>query len=183
MSRSRFPWLVAGMLGFMLFAVQGFAGESVNLKVQIDEKVVYCDARWPGDVTTIRKALQSGVSLTLMWQMDIHRLRPYWFNKKIASVQAARRVRADLLSHRWILEDIGGGITHAVFSVDEAVAFLVGLNNFPLLDKSLLAAGATYRLSLTARLVEGDMPTNWWARLWGRSGFEMSLDFRLPRAS
>ncbi|HXH72918.1 MAG TPA: DUF4390 domain-containing protein [Mariprofundaceae bacterium] len=150
------------------------------MRVDLSSPIVYCDAEWPGDQSQLVETLQAGIAVTLAWDLDVEEVRRFWVNKEVATVQVARTVTPDLLSHSWLLEDQATGITRRTYSVQEALRFLVELDHFPLLDQSLLQGQTTYRIVVTIAKHEGELSKGWWARLLEPSGFSMSLDFRLP---
>jgi len=157
-----------------------WAVSDAAMRIDLSSPIVYCDAEWPGDQAQLVQTLKSGIAVTLAWDLNVEEVRRFWVNKDIATVQVVRKVTPDLLSHSWLLEDQATGITRRTYSVQEALRFLVILDHFPLLDRSLLAGESTYRVVVTIAKHEGELSKGWWARLLESAGFSMSLDFQLP---
>lgn len=168
------------MLACMLAGTPASAAESAAVHIDLDSDVVNCDAQWPGDQESLAETLKSGIAVTFVWEINVDQVNRYWLNKNIASIKVTRRVKPDLLSHTLLLEDETAGISRRVISLDEAVQFLSSLQNFPVLDRSLLAPQTTYRMSVDIQKHEGEMDRGWWSRMMHSDDFSMSLEFQLP---
>ena len=172
-------WLLI-MASALLFAGHLYAEETGQLQIKQDQQLVYCDAEWPGAAESLTQALQSGITVTFVWHVQISEIQEYWLNKSIADIKVSRRVVPDLLSRKWLLEDEASGISRQVVSLEEAIQFLTRLENFPILDRSLLAASTLYRASVAIEEHEGEINEGWWAALWKPGQFKMQKDFSLP---
>jgi hypothetical protein len=156
------------------------ASESVNLQLDLNQQVIYCAVEWQGDRESLSQALQSGISVTFVWRVQVKKVRDYWLNETIANIQVSRRVLPDLLSRNWVLEDEASGISRRVASLAEAIRFLTRLEHFPVLDRSLLAVATPYRISISVAEQEGEINKAWWATLWKSVQFSTEKDFSLP---
>jgi len=173
-------WLLLAAIGLSMMATVSQAASDAAMRIDLASPIIYCDAEWPGDQTQLGKTLQAGISVTMAWTLDVDKVRKFWLNSNIATVQVVRKATPDLLTHSWLLEDQTAGISRRTYSLQEAVRFLVHLDHFPLLDQSLLSRDATYRVIATIGKQEGELSKGWWARLMESPGFGMSLDFQLP---
>jgi len=155
------------------------AVEADSLSVDATQQVIYCTALWAGGQKALSDALQAGIAVTVVWNVQVEEVHSYWLNSPVAEIQLRRRVVPDLLSRNWLLEDVASGISRRVYSLPEAVRFLSSLESFPVLDRTLLVADAVYRMSITIEQHDGDMSDAWWARFWRHEHFNMQQDFSL----
>ncbi len=156
------------------------ASESGDLQLDLNQQVIYCAVEWQGDRESLSQALQAGIGITFVWQVQVKKVQDYWPNKTIADIQVSRRVLPDLLSRNWVLEDKASGISRRVSSLPEAIRFLTQLEHFPVLDRSLLDAATLYRISISVAKQEGEINEAWWATLWKPVQFSTEKDFSLP---
>jgi hypothetical protein len=163
-------------------AICGHAGasESGDLQLDLNQQVIYCAVEWQGDRESLSQALQAGIGVTFVWQVQVKQLQDYWLNKTIADIQVSRSVLPDLLSRNWVLKDEASGISRRVSSLPEAIRFLTRLENFPVLDRSLLDAATLYRISIGVAEQEGEINEAWWATLLKSVQFSIEKDFSLP---
>ncbi len=165
---------------FCLAVGQATASAAGGFGIDISEDVVYCDAQWNGDVQALAQALEAGIEISLHWEIGVSRVRRYWLDKDIAEIEFDRRVRPDLLTRNWMLEDSASGISWYTASLSEAVAFLTRIDHFPVLDRSLLAPGELYILRISIDKLESGMDDSWWSRFWKQSSLQMQQEFSLP---
>lgn len=169
-------WLVA-----MLFAAQPLAaGEPSQPRITRDAQVVYCHLVWPTDVANLRRMLRSGIAIVVRWELSIKRERRYWLDERLGDVEVVRRVVPDMLSHRWLLEDQGSGITRSVSSLDQAIRFLTRLDAYPVVDRGLLQHGVRYVLDASLQVYEGEAMDNWWNRWLRGTEFATRVVFKEP---
>ncbi|MDX8412033.1 MAG: DUF4390 domain-containing protein [Mariprofundaceae bacterium] len=156
---------------------------SVDLGLRLEPKLVKFQASVVTDPQRqrIEQALREGSVATMTWNIDIESVRRYWLNKGAANVSITRRVVPDLVSRTWSLVDVSGGVERRVSDVDAAMVFLTHLDEFPIIDRSLLEAGQRYRLRLSLEVRLGRPPGNWFERWaghwWGYEQIEAALDF------
>jgi len=169
-------------LTVMLLALQSplQAAESGGMQIRMDQKVVYCAARVDLPDETFSEAMKDGVDVATEWHIQVGRVREYWLDESIADITVIRRARPDLLTRSWLLSDSSSGISRRVYRLQDAIAFLSTLENFPVLDRSLLTAGASYRMSVRLDVHAGGIDDAWWANLLRPAAAEMQQDFSLP---
>ncbi|MDQ6996848.1 MAG: DUF4390 domain-containing protein [Mariprofundus sp.] len=146
----------------------------------MDKKVMYCAARVNIADKTLSTAMKDGIAVATEWHIQIGRVRDYWLNKEIADITAIRHAKPDLLTRSWLLTDASSGISRRVYQIDEAIYFLSGLENFPVLDRSLLLPDIPYRISVSVEIHIEGIEHAWWASLWQSSADAMQQDFSLP---
>lgn len=98
------------------------------------------------------EALDSGVPLTVVVELDIVEVRRLVWDKSIAKLEAKHQLRVHALSGQYILENLNSGASRSYTTVAAAVEALGMLESFPMLDGYLLKPGKRYDLRLRARL-------------------------------
>ncbi len=170
------------ILAGVFFAAQPsvYADESGSLQIHLDHKVVYCTARITVSDNTFSLAMQDGITVTTEWHIQVGKVRKYWLNEEIADITVIRRAKPDLLTRSWLLTDTSSGIAQRVYNIGDAIRFLSNLENFPLLDRSLLQTNTLYSVSVDIKVHAGEVNTAWWANLWKPATASMQQDFSLP---
>nr|WP_232710323.1 DUF4390 domain-containing protein [Mariprofundus aestuarium] len=170
------------ILAVVFFAAcsSAYAEGANELKVLVDDKVIYCAASLKNSDDVFSHALNDGISVATVWDVQVDRARDYWLNKSIAEVTVTHRVVPDLLSRSWLLEDQASGISLRVYSVSEAVRFLSSLEYFPVLDRSLLVSAAPYVMHASVVLYIGEVNETWWGNLLKSEQASMQQEFTLP---
>lgn len=102
------------------------------------------------DADTI-EALQSGVPLTIIVEMEVLRERAV-VNERIARVTARYRLEVHALSGQYVVTDLAIGASRSFRSYDRAIEHLGHLRDFPLFDAALLQDDQRYVLRIRARL-------------------------------
>jgi len=170
------------ILAGVFFAAQPsvYADEPGSLQIHLDHKVVYCTARITVADNTFSLAMQDGITVTTEWHIQMGKVRKYWLNEEIADITVIRRAKPDLLTRSWLLTDTSSGIAQRVYNIGDAISFLSNLENFPLLDRSLLLTNTLYSVSVDIKVHAGEVNTAWWANLWKPAAASMQQDFSLP---
>ncbi len=157
-----------------------YADETGSLQIRMGQKVMYCAARMNVDNNTLSIAMKDGVAVATKWSIHVGRVRNYWLNEGIADITVIRHAKPDLLTRSWLLTDSSSGISRRVYQIEDAIHFLSGLNNFPVLDKSLLLPDMQYRISISVEIHAEGINDAWWANLWHSTAASMQQDFSLP---
>ncbi len=168
------------MMAAVLFVPVSFAADaSESLQVQTDAKVIYCTAQLAVEGEMFQQPLQDGIAVATEWRVKVGKVREYWLNDNIGDITVIRRVEPDLLTRSWLLIDHSSGISHRVYSIDSAIAFLTSLNHFPVLDRSLLLVKTPYRVGVNVNIHIGDANDAWWSGLWPSTAAKMQKEFTL----
>jgi len=157
-----------------------YADSHARMTVGIGAKIVSCDAHVHYDQKRIAKALREGTEISVNWEINVGAIRKYWLNRTVATVTVKRRVVPDLVSRSWQLIDVTSGIAQRVFTLKQAVQFLTHLEQFPVIDRSLLEGGQHYRMDIKVNEREGDAKRSWISAWLGSSNVEASAEFILP---
>lgn len=98
------------------------------------------------------EALNSGVALTVIVDMDIVRERKRLWDKRVARLHSRHQLRVHALSGQYIVKNLNSGATLTFRTQRRALIALGRLQSFPVLDGHLLEAEQSYKLKLRARL-------------------------------
>jgi len=150
-----------------------------RLSVSVAEDVISCSAQLDEQKQAIATALKDGIASTTVWHLQVARVREYWFNAAVADIKLKRRVEPDLLARNWLLMDEASGISQRVYQLDDAVRFLSVLEQFSVLDRTLLQATTPYRMTVKVEVYHGEMASAWWRDIWHPSQAAMQQDFTL----
>ena len=156
------------------------AASGLDMKVAMKKDVLTCTATLTQVPMGMRQALKEGTEISVEWKVNVAIERKYWLNNTVASVLVNRHVVPDLVSRTWTLEDMASGITRRAFSLDEAVRFLTRLNDFPVVDRSLLTPGQIYVVAVTVSEWEGNKQGNIWTSWFGPKSGSATSEFRMP---
>lgn len=174
--------LAAAVAGLCLLMVQPVCAASNNINMQVDvgEKVIFCEAQLKTDTTRLAQVLKDGTEVGIDWEVGVEQTQTFWLNSEIATVHVRRRVVPDLVSQSWLLLDMSTGISQRVTDIHAAVRFLAHLDNFPVLDRSLLEVAVPYVMYIRLEERQGREDKSWFSAWWGFESSEAEAGFSLP---
>lgn len=98
------------------------------------------------------RALSNGVPLTLRLQIDIERVRRWWFDAEVASLEQRYSLQYHALSHQYLIRNLNSGAFYSFPHYSNAVEALGTLRGLPLLDSQLIEEQGEYRLVMQVAL-------------------------------
>ena len=98
------------------------------------------------------EALQNGVPLIILIDLEVERTRSWWFNKDIAELQQGYLLLYHALTEKYIINNLNSGAQDNYDSLNAALAALGTLDNLPILDAKLAESKGRYVVSLHAYL-------------------------------
>ncbi len=184
MCGSLLRWLTtvaAGLFLGLFVAHSAYAESAITMQVDVGEKVVFCEASLNADEDRLARVLKDGTEVGIDWVVGIEKVQRFWLNSEVAVIHVRRRVVPDLVSQSWQLFDMSTGITQRVTDINAAAHFLVHLDHFPVLDRSLLEAGESYIMTIRLEERQGsEEDKGWFATWWGYEASEVEAGFKLP---
>lgn len=180
----RLGWLL--LLGLVApptaLADTGFSVESAETRLV--EGVYRLDARVRIDLSrSVRRALDSGVPITLVFQIRVLRPRDYLWDAQVASLSQRFRIEYHALSKRFVLTNLNTGAGQAFRSLEDALEALQRLQDFPLIDASLLPPGPRYIGELAVLLDSESLPAPLRLQTWVNDAWRLSSTaYRWPLA-
>lgn len=101
---------------------------------------------------TPREALENGVPLTIELKIEVVRSREWLWDEIIADLKQQFRLEYHALSRQYLVTNLNSGEVKSFPSLSSATEFLGRINDFPLLDASLLEPDERYYGRLRASL-------------------------------
>lgn len=164
-SGRRGTWGAGLALGTLLLGVlYGAAVLAAEFQVRAAEArlvdgVYRLDAQLSLDFSTeVLEALDNGVSIDLVLEIEILRQRSWLWDEDFASLQQHYQLRHHALSQQYLVKNLNTGVQLAYPNLVEAKAALEHVHDFPMLDQRLLKAGEHYRARLRVRLDIESLP-------------------------
>ena len=97
-------------------------------------------------------ALQNGVPLTVEIEMEVRRRRPWLWDETVYALAQRFQLEYHALSRQYLVSNLNSGERRGFPTRAAALRFMGQINDFPLLDRSLLTGDERYEGALRARL-------------------------------
>ncbi|HET7202185.1 MAG TPA: DUF4390 domain-containing protein [Steroidobacteraceae bacterium] len=139
-----------------------------DVAVRLDDGVYELDARLDLDLPAAgRRAVESGLTLRLNYEIVIDRERRYMLDAEVASLEQRYEVNYHALSQRWLVRNLNTGEQSDFGSLETALARISELRGLPILDAALLPPGPVYRGRIRAVLDLSTAPDAFgWLLFW-----------------
>ena len=98
------------------------------------------------------QALRNGVPLTIRLDMEVDRVRHYWFNATVAELTQRYQLYYHALSDQYLVRNLNSGALYTFPTLYGALSAMGDVHNFPLIDQKLVKPGDRYKVSLRASL-------------------------------
>ena len=156
-NRSRVTVLLAlllGLLGLLTAAGVRAAGfEVISAATRLEGGVYRLNARLEYHFSRAAlDALQNGVPLTVKVEMEVRRRRPWLWDETVYTLAQRWRLEYHALSRQYLVTNLNSGERRGFPSRIIALQAMGRIQDFPLLDQSLLASDERYEGALRARL-------------------------------
>lgn len=125
----------------------------------------------------VLQALHNGVPLNIRLDIEVDRSRDYWLSETVAALQQRYELAYYPLADQYLVRNINSGARYSFATLEDALAQLGEVNDFPLLDKKFLRRSDVYTGRLRAQLDIDDLPTP--LRLWAyvSAGWRLSSEW------
>lgn len=156
-----FLQLICGlmMLVCLAQAVHARGMEIVEARTSLVDGVYVLDARIRIRLhDELVEAIQNGVALPVILEIELVRERNYLWNETIAQLRQRYELRYHALSKQYILSNLNSGVQESHFSLERALLDMGRVRELPLLDRDLLEEGETYQVRLRAGISTEDLP-------------------------
>ncbi len=97
-------------------------------------------------------ALQNGVPLNVEIEMEVRRRRPWLWDETVYALTQRFQLEYHTLSRQYVVGNLNSGERRGFPTRTAALRFMGKINDFPLLDRSLLTEKERYEGALRARL-------------------------------
>jgi len=117
-------------------------------------------------------ALDNGVSLFLVLDIEVIRPRRYLWDEDIATLAQRYEIKYLALTNQYLLANTNSGSKHVYHSLDDALSTLEHIENLPIIDAHLLDKEEHYKVQVRSHLDIDSLPVplrlkayfsgNWW---------------------
>lgn len=150
--------LVLSLLG-MAWAAQAAGIEARKASIAAQEDGWYADADFEIDFNpTLADAVQRGVALYFVVEIEIKRPRWYWLDERVLSAQRPVRLSYNALTSQYRVVVGDGPLAQRFDDVSSAVAAISRVRNWRLGDRGALHAGKQYAAQVRLRLDTNQLP-------------------------
>lgn len=140
-----------------LVQAKGFRIRSVETTLQ--EHVYLLDTRIDFAFSEeAQRALQSGIPIIILLDIEVEKKRSWWWNKTVATLQQGYLLLYHALAEKYIVNNLNSGAQHDYTSLGATLSALGRISGLPLIDSSLLDKDAEYRVKLRVRLDIESLP-------------------------
>ena len=139
-----------------------------DVNVTLDEGVYELDAKL--DLTLpdgARKAVESGLTLRLTYEITVDRVRRYMLDAGIAALEQRYEVSYHALSQRYLVKNLNTGEQQDFGSLQAALERVGDLHGLPVIDAALVSDGPVYEGGIRAVLKMNTAPDVFgWLLFW-----------------
>ena len=141
--------------------------------VNFDQGVIQLYARVEYPLNpAIKEALQDGVTLTFDVEARVDRVRRLWFDSNVVDLTLRRELAYHVVTDRFVVRDVRSGDQQSFDTLNEALAYLGKVDNWPILVEPQLDGGR-YIISVRAGVRRGKLPASlrallFWTDDWQR---------------
>ncbi|MEM7252467.1 MAG: DUF4390 domain-containing protein [Pseudomonadota bacterium] len=98
------------------------------------------------------EALNSGVAIPIRIDMEVRRARKWWLSETVAQLRADYELQRHALSEQYVVKNVNLGTSRGYGSLDAAKFAIGQLEDFPLIDATLVMPPGDYLVRIRARL-------------------------------
>jgi Domain of unknown function (DUF4390) len=104
------------------------------------------------------KALENGVTLTVILDIEVYSPSRYLWDKVLASLEQRYEIQYHALSDQYLLRSLNSGSQFVYSTLDEALSTLGRIEQLPVLDAHLLQDEEPYKVRVRSRLDLSSLP-------------------------
>ena len=141
-------------------------------RTELRDGVYFLDARIEYRLSSdARRALQSGVPLTIRVEVELLKPRRLWFDSEEAALRQRYQLEYHALSERFTVQNLNSGDQTSFSTLYAALDWLGHVNHLPLIDAALIEPGHEYYLRMRSVLDAEKLPgplrlIAFWRRDW-----------------
>ncbi len=122
-------------------------------------------------------ALDNGVALTIELQIHLDRVRRFWVDKEIATLEQRLELSYQPLSERYVVRNLNSGEHDSFATLFSALNSMGRIVDLPIIDASLLDGDERYEISIRAVLDQNTLPGPLRLLAFWSSGFRLESDW------
>jgi len=133
--------------------------EVINASARYEDASWLVDARVELELSdTAVNALQSGVSLRIIYQYEFIKRRRFWPDQTLATAEQAFELQYFSLSERYRIRSIPDNFQQSYATLFSALRYLGQVRDFSLSDDVLIEDKGSYYMTMRAVLDQGELP-------------------------
>ncbi|MDT8383524.1 MAG: DUF4390 domain-containing protein [Gammaproteobacteria bacterium] len=128
-----------------------------DAKTVLSGEIYHLEARLEYQLSEVAvAALENGVSLTLVLDIEVYSPSRYLWDDVIATLEQRYEIQYHALSEQYLLRNLNSGSQFIYSSLDDALDAMGNINRIPILDAHLLEQNQRYKVRVRSRL---DLPS------------------------
>lgn len=147
-------WLALALCALLITAQPLYAAEGVGVQMAeiraVNEGYELTAQFVINPSRTLEEALEKGVALHFVAELEVMRPRSWWFNETIGEAARRMRIYYNFLLRRYVVDS--GYTTQTAATLDEALALLGRVEHWQILEKGALKTGQRYEARLRFRM-------------------------------
>lgn len=143
--------LLLGLLWIMSGHAAGFEVRSAATRLEAGVYRLNAQIEYRFSTAAL-EALQNGVPLTLNIEMEVRRRRSWLWDETVYALTQRFRLEYHALSRQYLVNNLNSGERRAFPARTAALEFMGRIEDFPLLDRSLLTENERYEGALRVLL-------------------------------
>ena len=151
--------------------ISGASSKLVENVYRLDADIEY---RFPKPVL---EALNNGVVLSLVLDIEVSRARSYVWDETLASLEQHYQIQYHALSEQYLLRNLNSGTQASYPALDALLFFLGRVRDLPIIDAQLLDPSATYQVRIRSRLDFSTLPVPLQMRAYVSRDWWLSSDW------
>lgn len=159
----RFALLVTGLMTLALFYCSPVHAEPAfkikHAETILVEEVYHINASVEFEFSDeALNALQNGVPLIILFDIEVDKKRSWWLNKNIATLEQGYLLLYHALSKKFVLHNLNSGTQENYSNLSSALYALGNIQQLPILDADLLQKDTDYIFRLKSYLDIESLP-------------------------
>lgn len=106
----------------------------------------------------VRDAIDSGVPLIMVLDIELYKPRNYIWDKNVAELQQRYKLQYHALAEQYIVTNLNSGAQQTYHSLPAAIGSLRSVHDLPVIDAQLLDPRINYTMRLRVRLELSSLP-------------------------
>lgn len=166
--------------------------ETSHLQVDRSEDEILVSAQVQFDLpSTVEDALQKGVPLYFVSEVEILRERWYWYDKRVGSAERHLRLAFQPLTRRWRLTvtsgaakggSLGLSLNQSFDTLSQALSTIKRVSRWKVADATELDASLKYRVEYRFKLDLGQLPLPFQIGTLGQADWDVVVTLQAPLA-
>lgn len=151
---------------FVLFSAQVLAEESEesgfkikNAQTRLVDKVYVLQASIDYEFSaSVMEAIESGVPMVIVLEIELDRPRRFWWDKEVASLKQRFHLHYHALANQYVVKNLNSGLQTTAPTLHSALYDLRDIKELPLIDRQLLEPGQNYEILLKVSIEFDSLP-------------------------